>query len=33
MSKPFYVRFEIPNEVANAAYEALQIALRTGRIR
>ncbi|KYH42710.1 MAG: 50S ribosomal protein L7/L12 [Candidatus Bathyarchaeota archaeon B63] len=33
MSKPFYVRFETPTEVANAAYEALQIALRTGRIR
>jgi len=33
MSKPFYVRFETPAEVANAAYEALQIALRTGRIR
>jgi len=33
MSKPFYVKFETPNEVANAAYEALQIASRTGRIR
>lgn len=33
MSKPFYVRFETPTEVANAAYEALQIASRTGRIR
>jgi len=33
MSKPFYVKFETPTEVANAAYEALQIALRTGKIR
>ena len=33
MSKPFYVKFETPTEVANAAYEALQIASRTGRIR
>ena len=33
MSKPFYVKFETPAEVANAAYEALQIALRTGKIR
>jgi len=33
MSKPFYVKFETPVEVANAAYEALQIASRTGRIR
>ncbi|MCW4019670.1 MAG: 50S ribosomal protein L7Ae [Candidatus Bathyarchaeota archaeon] len=33
MSKPFYVKFGIPKEVANAAYEALQIATRTGSIR
>ena len=33
MSKPFYVKFEVPKAVADAAYEALQIALRTGRIR
>ena len=33
MSKPFYVKIEIPTEVADAAYEALQIATRTGRIR
>jgi large subunit ribosomal protein L7Ae len=33
MSKPFYVKFETPAEVANAAYEALQIATRTGSIR
>jgi len=33
MSRPFYVKFETPKEVANAAYEALQIATRTGNIR
>ena len=33
MSKPFYVKFEVPKEVADAAYEALQIASRTGQVR
>ena len=33
MSKPFYVKFEIPTEVANAAYEALQTATQTGQVR
>ncbi|MEA2089888.1 MAG: 50S ribosomal protein L7Ae [Thermoproteota archaeon] len=33
MSKPFYVKFETPKEVADAAYEALQIATRTGAVR
>jgi large subunit ribosomal protein L7Ae len=32
-SKPFYVRFEVPKEVAEAAYEALKIASDTGKIR
>jgi len=32
-SKPFYVRFEVPKEVAEAAYEALKIASDSGRIR
>jgi len=32
-SKPFYVRFEVPKEVAEAAYEALKIAQETGKIR
>jgi large subunit ribosomal protein L7Ae len=32
-SKPFYVRFEVPKEVAEAAYEALKIATETGKIR
>jgi len=33
MSKPFYVKIQVPKEVADAAYEALQIATRTGSIR
>ncbi len=33
MSKPFYVKFEVPEVVAQAAYEALQIAARTGYVR
>ncbi len=33
MSKPFYVKFEVPKEVADAAYEALQIATKTGAVR
>ena len=32
-SKPFYVRFEVPKEVAEAALEALKIATETGKIR
>jgi large subunit ribosomal protein L7Ae len=33
MSKPFYVKFETPKEVADAAYEALQVASKTGGVR
>jgi large subunit ribosomal protein L7Ae len=33
MSKPFYVKFEISKEIADAAYEALQIAAKTGAVR
>lgn len=33
MSKSFYVKFEIPKEISDAACEALQIANRTGRVR
>ncbi|MCK4440117.1 50S ribosomal protein L7Ae [Candidatus Bathyarchaeota archaeon] len=33
MSKPFYVKFEVSKEVADAAYEALQIATKTGVVR
>ena len=32
-SKPFYVKFEVPKEVVEAAYEALKIARETGKIR
>ncbi|MFQ6053090.1 MAG: 50S ribosomal protein L7Ae [Candidatus Bathyarchaeia archaeon] len=32
-SKPFYVRFEVPKEVAEAAYEALKMASESGKIR
>jgi large subunit ribosomal protein L7Ae len=33
MSKPFHVKFSVPKEVADAAYEALQIAARTGSVK
>ncbi len=33
MSKPFYVKIETPKEIADAAYEALQIASKTGNVR
>ena len=33
MSKPFYVKYEIPKEIADAAYEALQISAKTGNVR
>ncbi len=33
MSKPFYVRFEVPPELAEKAYKALEIARRTGKIK
>ena len=33
MSKPFYVKFEVSKEIADAAYEALQIASKTGMVR
>ena len=32
-SKPFYVKFTVPKEVAEAAYEALKIAHESGKIR
>jgi len=32
-SKPFYVRFEVTKEIADAAYEALKIANESGKIR
>jgi len=33
LSKPFYVKIETPKEVQDAAYEALQIANQTGKVR
>ena len=33
MSKPFYVKVAVPKEVADAAYEALQLANQTGSVR
>jgi large subunit ribosomal protein L7Ae len=33
MSKPFYVKFNVPKEVADAAYEAIRLATETGRVR
>jgi large subunit ribosomal protein L7Ae len=33
MSKPFYVKFEVSKELADAAYEALQIAAKSGTVR
>ncbi len=32
-NKPFYVRFEVPPEVAEKAYEILAVARQTGKIR
>lgn len=33
MSKPFFVRFTVPPETASKAYEVLQIARDTGKVR
>ncbi|MDH5481643.1 MAG: 50S ribosomal protein L7Ae [Candidatus Bathyarchaeota archaeon] len=33
MSRPFYVKYEVPKEIADAAYEALQVAAKTGMVR
>ncbi len=33
MTKPFFVRFDVPKGLSDAAYEAVQIARDTGRIR
>lgn len=32
MSKPFYVKIEVPSELSDVAYEALQVARDTGKI-
>ncbi len=33
MSKPFYVKFEVPAELAEKAYEAIRKARETGKIK
>jgi large subunit ribosomal protein L7Ae len=33
VQKAFYVKFEVPKELAEAAYEAVQLARDTGKIR
>lgn len=33
MSKPFYVKVEVPKELAEAAYEAIHLARDTGKLR
>jgi large subunit ribosomal protein L7Ae len=33
MSKPYYVKYQITKEIQDAAYEALQIATKTGTVR
>jgi len=33
VSKPFHVRFEVPKELADAAYEALSVVKSSGKIR
>jgi len=32
MSKPYYVKFEVPKDLVNAIYEALRIAKDSGKI-
>ena len=33
MSKPFYVRFEVPEELAEKTYEAVKKAAETGKVK
>ncbi|MGD1838088.1 MAG: 50S ribosomal protein L7Ae [Nitrososphaeraceae archaeon] len=33
MSKPYYVKFEIPKDLVNAIYEAIRIAKESGKVR
>jgi large subunit ribosomal protein L7Ae len=33
MSKPFYVKYDVPKEIVDAAYEALAIASKSGVVR
>src|SRR5574341_1639055 len=33
MSKPYFVKFEVSKDLANAAYEAVRIARQSGKVR
>ena len=33
MSKPFYVRFEVPEDIAESVYEVIEKARQTGKIK
>ena len=33
MSKPYYVKFEIPKDLVNAIYEAVRLAKQSGKVR
>ena len=33
MSKPFYVKYEVPKEIVDAAYEALSLASKSGAVK
>src|SRR3970282_898274 len=33
MSKPYFVKFEVSKDLANAAYEAVRVAKQSGKVR
>ena len=33
MSKPYYVKFEIPQDLVSAVYEAVRLAKQSGKVR
>lgn len=33
MSKPYYVKFEVPKDLVNAIYEAVRVAKESGKVR
>lgn len=33
MSRPYYVKFEIPKDLVNAIYEAIRLAKQSGKVR
>ena len=33
MSKPYYVKFETPQDIVNAVYEAVRISKQSGKVR